>query len=325
MSIWLQLDSGSRSNAYFFKSNNTTFQGQTGCSDGVWFPTDLRHGNTLQTPVNYKIEYKELNTHNNIKTLNFLAHCKERPENLTFNVEFCSLTVPACARVKRPADPVKGIPEKVVNIMDEPYLYIEINDNENQEGDLICTNNKKGTKATFVVYNDKLQVGTAQDGISPPGLPTDCSDDGNTYCCVVPNIKSDEESVYSYTKFRWAIYKSCMTTTMRLDLGAQQWNVRIFDRFGNDIVILEDDNDCNGFPRYVTDKCIQKPCNVMPHLNPPLSITSTTLLNCDKVVYAQPAMPPLPDPNIQTSILLGISPNFNITSSNFNYGYFRNE
>jgi hypothetical protein len=314
MAVWLQFDSGSRSDAYIFKS--TVVNPPNPCTDGNWFPNDFRYSTQdTQTPVNYKVQYKELNNHINKQTLSFLAHCREKPENITYNVAFCALTLPACARVRIPADPVRQTPETIVSILDEPFLYVTIADNDNKEGDLITTNNKYGAdQATFVVYNDRLQIGTDQNNAAgkPPGLPTSCSDiSANTYTCAVPNIIPTDE-IYGYTKYRWAIYKTCMTTAMRLNLGAQQWNIRIYDRFGNDVIVLEDDNDCLGYPRnFAVDPCVPNPPPPCHH--PPCPAVPVT--------YKQPAVPPKPDPRIQTMILVGIKPNFDINSTDYNYGY----
>lgn len=311
MSVWLQFDSGARSNPYIFI--NTTVTPPNPCSDGNWFPNDSRYNpatQDTQTPTNYKVLYEQLNTHNNKRTLNYLAHCRERPENITYNVQFCVLTLPACTRVRIKADPVKGTPQRIVNVMDEPYLYVKVSDNNNSEGDLICTNNGNpngGDQATFVVYNDRLQIGTDQDNAAgaPPGIPTPtpCDiDSANTYSCAVPQI-IPTTGEYGYTTYRWAIYKSCMATVMRLDLSAQEWRIRIYDRYGNDLIVYEDDNACAGYPRnFAIDPCVPVP-------------------NSSPISYKPPVVQPLPTPQVQTMLLLGIKPNFDITSTDFNYGY----
>lgn len=278
MSVWLQFDSGSRSNPYILQSN---VEGNL-----IWVPNDYRYngGQQQQTPANYRVFYGELNSPNNLRTLGFLEHCRERPENVTFNVEFCVATIPACARVERPADPVKGTPAEIVNVMDEPYIYIRLVDIEHSEGDLIYTNNKHGFESTFIAYYDKLQVGTAQDNCSaePPSIPTivpecDPPESANTWACVAPTIVPDVDN-YGYTKYRWVIFKSCIVMPMRLNLESQEFQIQITDRFGKDLIILEDDNSGEGYDQLVT----------------------------------QPTLQPKPCPNSQTMVLVGIRPNYTI-------------
>ena len=141
-----------------------------------------------------------------------------------------------------------------VNILDEPYLYVRMMPINHAEGNLIYSNNPAADGATFIVWCDKLQSGT--DG-SPP--ITDI---------VRPNPLLPLSEINTT---RWVIYKSCMITTMRLDLEAEEWQIRIYDRFGNDIILAENDNGGAGF--------------------------------------AQAAAPPI-DPNVQTMILVGIKPNY---------------
>lgn len=273
MSVWLQFDSLTRSCPYILEK---TMSGNT------WYPNDSRynHGQQSQTPTNYRVFYGQLNDSNNLRTLGFLNHCRERPENLTYSVEFCNVILPACARVLRPADPVKGIGANVVNIMDEPYIYLRIVDIEHAEGTFIYTNNiKGGDEANFIAYFDKFMIGTNQDNLNgqPPGIPEISMGANVTYDCEAPTIVPTGTE-YGYTKYRWVNFKSCMIMPMRLNLGSQEWIIQITDRFGNDIVIYEDDNSGAGYPESLT--------------NPKLS--------------------PNPDPNIQTQILLGIKPNYPI-------------
>lgn len=294
MSVWLQLDSSSRSNPYIYRNDN-------------WFPNDFRYnsGQSPQTPVNYRVFYGELNSPNNLRTIGFLAHCKERLENLTFSVEFCTITLPACTRVKRPADPVKGTSEEIVNIMDEPYIYIRFVDNENSEGDLIYTNNDAGEESTFIAYFDKLQLGTKKDNCAsePPGIPDQPVCDppvtGN-WDCPPPLVVGSPPDSYGYTQYNWVVYKSCMIMPMRLNLQSQEFEIRISDRFGNDLILLEDDNSGAGYP----PNTVLDPIPVAP---PP------TPENPNPVAPPyRPKTQPKPDPDRQTMILLGIKPNYPI-------------
>jgi hypothetical protein len=68
---------------------------------------------------------------------------------------------------------------------------------------------------------------------------------------------------------KWIHFKTCMRVNLRLDLKSTEWVVRMYDRHGHDIILQED-----------------------PALMPAITTAS----------------PPPTDPEIQTSILLGISP-----------------
>jgi hypothetical protein len=106
------------------------------------------------------------------------------------------------------------------------------------------------------MWCDKVQPGTDGTDDSPP---------------IVNQIKRPNPllPVTELNTARWIIYKSCMITVMRLDLEAQEWQIRIYDRFGNDVILGEADNDGVGFEH-------------------------------------QPAI----DPDLQTTILVGIKPNY---------------
>lgn len=283
MSVWLQLDSGSRKDAYIILGN---------CNDDLsakWFPNDERYNQNQnsQTPSCYKVYYGELNSPNNRVTIDFAAHCKERRENLTFDAELCVVTLPACTRVTRPADPVKGLPAQTVNIMDEPYIYVTVADNDNSEGDEFYTNNDGGEKSTFVAYFDKLQIGSNQDNNTgePPGVPP--------YDCPAPSIIANVElGDYSFPKYRWAIYKTCMVTPIRINLEAQELIVKLKDRWGKPLVLYEDDNSGAGYNVLPNQKCKDRTA-------------------------------PLPDPNIQTMILMGIKPNYSYGGGIYQEGSVR--
>jgi hypothetical protein len=125
----------------------------------------------------------------------------------------------------------------------------------NAEGDLMCSNNDAANDATFMMWIDKIQPGTEQ---SPPIT--------NPVPRPNPLFPVDE-----LNNVRWASYKSCMVTIMRLDLQSQEWQIRIYDRFGNDVVLGEADNGGAGFAGNE---------------------------------------PPQIDPNLQTSLIVGIRPNY---------------
>lgn len=231
MSVYLQFDSSARSDPYI----------QTDLGAGpVWVPNDnypnaavppfneyQANRNLIQTPTNYRVFYRELNDANNIRTIGFLAHCKEHPANLNYSVESCTLIMPANGVVPRIDE--DGV-TTYVSILDEPYLYVRLMPINHAEGNLIYSNNPAADGATFIMWTDKVQPGT--DGAPIPGP------------IVRPNPLlpiSDLDTV------RWITYKSCMITVMRLDLQAEEWQIRVYDRFGNDVILGEADNGGAGF------------------------------------------------------------------------------
>lgn len=267
MSVYLQFDSLARSEPYvnlniggtsLWLPNDFRYNGDTGLIESNPYVFQYRNGNS-QTPSNYKVYYRELNIHDNYKTIGFLEHCKKKQTNVQFAMEFCTVTVPACARVLRP----NGI---VVNIHDEPYIYVRLVNDENDQDNYFSTNNPSGDKATFIAWVDRLSIGSAQNNAAgaPPSIPLIDSITG-VWGCVTP--QPVVTTTYNFDTYRWIIYKSCMETVTPLNLGAAEWKIRLFDRYGNDLVLLENDNGGAG---YLAE--------------------------------------PLPDPNLQTSILIGISP-----------------
>ena len=230
MSVYLQFDSLARSNAYILKDLG---------AGPVYVPNDnydnpapalpyQANPKAVQTPSNYRVFYRELNDANNVRTIGFLAHCKERPTNLTFSVECCTLIVPSGSLIRRET------PQGAVNyvdVLDEPYLYVRMMPINHAEGDLIYSNNPAADGATFILWLDKIQAGTADP--SPP-------------ITEVPR-PNDELTTGELTNPRWITYKTCMITVMRLDLQAEEWQIRIYDRYGNDIIIAEADNGGAGY------------------------------------------------------------------------------
>nr|QBK87707.1 MAG: hypothetical protein LCMAC202_00430 [Marseillevirus LCMAC202] len=256
MSVYLQFDSSARSNPYIkrdlgagvvFVPNDNYPNNPAPASPEAY----QLNKNLVQTPTNYRVFYRELNDANNVRTIGFLAHCKERPTNLNFSVESCVVVVPSNGLVPR-VDNTGAI--TFVSILDEPYLYVRMLPINHAEGNLIYSNNPGADDATFIVWCDKIQGGT--DG-SPPITEIDRPNP----CLPISEINTA----------RWVIYKSCMITVMRLDLEAEEWQIRIYDRFGNDVILGESDNGGAGFNQ-------QEP-------------------------------PPI-DPNLQTMLLVGIKPNY---------------
>ena len=257
MSVYLQFDSSSRSDAYIQKDlgAGVVYVPNDNYPNNASPPYDpyQQNINMIQTSTNYHVYYKELNSSNNKRTLSFLEHCKERPTNLTYSVESCTLILPANGLVPRTDSDGNVV---YVNILDEPYLYVTMLPIRNSEGNLIYSNNNQAVRqATFIMWIDKYQVGT--DGSPPIVNP-------------VPRPNS-LLSTDALTIPRWIVYKSCMITVMRLDLQSEQWHIRVYDRFGNDVIIGESDNGGAGY-----------------------------------------AEDPGVDPDLQTMLLVGIRPNYNL-------------
>lgn len=252
MSVYLHFDSISRSSPYILRNIG---------GSSVWVPNDdydnptgkpyQQNRDLVQSPSNYKVAYRELNDHNNIRTIGFLAHCKERPTNLTYSVESCMVTIPSVALVARRDE--DGNIVDYTSVLNEPYIYVTMLPEKDAEGQLIYSNNPAANRATFIVWLDKVQLGTTDN--SPPltDLPR-------------PNPPFASGDLLTT---RWITYKSCMITVMRLSLDDGLWHIRLSDRFGNDILLAEADNGGAGYPT-----------------------------------------PPPVDPNLQTSLLVGIKPNY---------------
>lgn len=200
--------------------------------------------NSASTPTDYKVSYTNFNTVVNTITKDWREHCKQVNGILSFYAEFCVVTVPGCAYINRTnAD---GTVSRVF-LTEEPYIYLDVYPTDHAEGNRFATNNDNGYKATFIAYTDKFAVGTSD---VPPVSPA----------YAFPALNSG---------LKWLHFKSCMRTNMRMDLKSTQWHVRMYSRFGDDIVLEED-----------------------PALMP---------------VVVTADMPPV-DPNKQTSLLIGMSP-----------------
>ena len=206
-----------------------------------------------------------MNSANNIRTIGFLAHCKERQQNLTFSVESCTVIIPANAVVPRTDDSGNTT---YVSLINEPYIYVRMMPIGHAEGDLVYSNNPEADAATFVMWCDKIHLGTNDQ--SPPQNFIDR-----------PNEQVSSGIVLNAP--RWISYKSCMITVMRLNLQADEWQVRLYDRYGNDIILAEDNNAGLGFP-------------ATPDPNNPGNY------------LGEPSV----DPDLQTMLLVGIKPNYPI-------------
>jgi hypothetical protein len=262
MSVYLQFDSLARSNAYIIKNIGGNLRwvpndNYPNVSPPAYFDPYQIQINAVQSPSRYSVYYKQINSPNNIRTIGFLAHCREKPENLTYSVESCTVVIPASALVKRLDENGQVI---YVSVLNEPYLYVKMMPIENSEGNLVYSNNPNAEDATFVVWHDKTQLGETPTG-SPAPEPGEA--------VVRPNSPIGTIQLDTPT---WIVYKSCMITVMRLNLESQEWKIRIYDRYGNDLIIAEDDAGGSGYPP------------------------------------DQP--PPPPDPTLQTMIIVGIKPNY---------------
>lgn len=226
MATYVQFESLARSDPYFLQGGNYFPNDNYPNGTGPYTYYKPEGDKDIRSPSNYRVYYRELNDHITQRTLEYRGHCKQLPSFIQYEVEACSLVIPGSALVKR--EPTPGTFE-YVSVLDEPYIYVRIASNENSQKNKIVTNNPNGTSATFIMYHDKTQIGTdnTTNAISRPNdfLPT-----------------SELDNV------RWLTFKSCMDTVMRINLSnADQWHVRIFDRYGNDIIISEDDNGGAGF------------------------------------------------------------------------------
>lgn len=233
MTTYIQFDSLARDDAYFLDPTSGNYFPNDNYPNGGPLPPYTYYkqptDKLIQSPSNYRVYYRELNSHVTKKTLEFRGHCKELPPYIQYEVEGCNLVIPGGALVRR-GEGTATDPYTFTSVLNEPYLYVRIAPNDHLEKNKIVTNNPAGIGATFVMYNDRTQVGT--DDIIPAPLPRPNN----------PLLFTDIDSA------RWIIYKTCMDTITRLDLStADQWHIRIFDRYGNDIVISEDDNGGAGF------------------------------------------------------------------------------
>jgi len=262
MSVYLQFDSLARSNPYILRDipgspvvnvwvPNDNYSNSNISSQGFQQPYQLNQ-KAIQSPTNYRVFYRELADSNNVRTIGFLAHCKEHPYNLNFSVENCVVTLPANALVPRVDENGDVV---YASILNEPYLYVRMVPIEHAEGKWIYSNNPAAVDATFIVWCDKVQHGTSG---SPPIIDP------------IPRPNSTLQTT-ELDNVTWVIYKTCMITVMRLNLQAEEWQIRIYDRFGNDVILGESDNNGAGF-------------------------NQTT--------------PPQIDPDLQTTILVGVKPNY---------------
>jgi len=262
MAVYLHFDSLYRSDPYIQKKIGAVAK---------WYPNDnysnvnvapitgyevpyQSDSKAVQTATNYRVYYGQLTDINNKRTLAFLEHCKVRPTNLTYSVEECLAVLPTSSVVPR-VDAGGGV--LYTSIVDEPYIFVRILPIDNAEGNLIYSNNPAARGATFIVWQDKKTLGIDESSpsstLSRPGFAIEVAD---------------------LTLKRWIIYKTCMITTMRLNIMADEWHIRLFDRFGNDIISAESDT-------------------------PPFGVIGDGFDN-----------PPAVDPYAQSTVLVGIKPNY---------------
>lgn len=274
MAVYFHLDSSNRSNPYIQKA------------DSRWYPNDYRYasGQQVQTPTNYRVFYPELNASNNSRTISFLEHCKERVQNITFSVEFCTVIIPAAAQLRRfdCTVPPNGA-VTYTNLLNEPYIFVRLMPIENSEGDLIYSNNPPADEATFVCWLDKYLIGPLDAGTTVNPTST-LPDTAHAYPIEPPPLASDPNpqttqvdlpSTLTNGITRFLVFKSCIAMPMRLNLESQEWQIRLFDRYGNDIIIVESD----------TNTCV-----------------TPSVLGFET--------PPPIDPALQTMLIVGIRPNY---------------
>lgn len=253
MATYLQFDSSWRSDAYIQVP---------GSNPPVWVPNDdytnaalppyniyQNNKGLIQTPTNYRVFYNEIDNANNIRTLRFLKHCKEKPEFLNFAVELCSLTLPSNAVVPRLDDNGDRI---YISILDEPYLFLRVMPINHAEGSSIASNNPNANEATFMITVGRIQLGGTQSPVVLDPIPRPAP---------AANLSTP----------LWLHYTSCMLQTMRLDIEVEEWQIRIYDRYGNDVIVAEPDNGGAGYTGDVS---------------------------------------PAPDSGLQTMVMLGFKPNY---------------
>lgn len=220
---------------------------QEGC---VWVPNDYRPlldnlnqdlweaypdgvlPDDIQIPTKYRVYYKNLNNCWSRPTIDYRKHCKDMPDNLNYSVEFCTAILPSTTAVQIPEydanNNITGINYR--SILNEPYIYVHLRSYEHHKDSLFLTNNPPAYEATFVVWHDKYVIGSTTD--IDPGLPID------------PTNQAPQEFPELNGRPRWIVFKSCMNTTMRLRI-CDDWQVRYYDRFGRDLILLEDNSNTN--------------------------------------------------------------------------------
>lgn len=181
---------------------------------------------TVQMPTRYRVFYRELNSCWDRPTIHYREHCKKFPENITYSLEFCTAILPSNTAVQVPEYDAENniIGFTLRSILNEPYIYVRVRSSDYDTSDLFITNNKKAKEATFIVWHDKYNLGST-DTI----IPNDPIDGGDT--TDFPELDG---------RPRWIVFKSCMNTSMRLNMCSDMWEVRYFDRFGRDLILLEE-------------------------------------------------------------------------------------
>lgn len=281
MSIYLQFDSSARSLPYIQKNisgnllwvPNDNYPNSTTTTLPLSIDPYQKNFNAVQSPSRYRVFYKEMNTPISKKTISYLEHCKERPVNINYNVENCTVIVPASALVAR-IDPISGA-ITYVNVINEPYLYVRVMPITDSQGNLITSNNPASDRATFMVWHDKNLVGETNQPVITPAEPID--PDVSYIPGPAPPVGFPERPLptmptTNLNQVRWIVYKTCMTTVTQLDLTSNEWEIRIYDRYGNDLILSEADigpGGTIGFPE-------------PPNINPDVQ---TTVLVGIKPIY----------------------------------------
>lgn len=185
----------------------------------------------VQMPTRFRVFYRELNNCWDRPTIHFREHCKKFPENITYTLEFCTAILPSNTAVQVPEyDDENNITGFTLrSILNEPYIYVRVRSSDYETGDLFITNNKNAKEATFIVWHDKYNIG------STATIDIDNPIDGGT----------DTDFPPLDGRPRWIVFKSCMNTVMRLNMCSDMWEVRYYDRFGRDLILVEQEQQAS--------------------------------------------------------------------------------
>jgi len=186
-----------------------------------------------------------------------------------------------------------------VNILNEPYIYVKVKPTNKANEYPVVSNNLKSNDNSSASYNKLKKIVNKQSSFIAWCDKTVCAPTINrsTNSPIAPRIGRRDDNILerqgnipttnggtleptidkSPNTVKWVIYKSCMTVNVPgLDIYNTEWEINIFDRFGNMIVIPNDTGDYG------------------------LSPSGGWVIDPDN--------PPTLNPDLQTTIVLGISP-----------------
>jgi hypothetical protein len=230
MAAYLHLDSSFRQDAFFRSSVSSEYLANDPRNN-----SDLQQ---IQTPTNYKVYWRDLLNSNILRTICPIQQCVPRPTNLTFTLEIVTADIPANALIRR-QDPNDGS-TVFISVLDEPYIYVQLQSVNQSEGNVLSTNNIFGKDATFVLAIDKRDVGLTSSN-SAMAYPYATSVYSSSDAITAVGTEATPVPVANLTELRYIQYKSCMKIPVRITLQ-EELRVRFFDRYGNDVVLVETTN-----------------------------------------------------------------------------------